>query len=113
MSAISSGLVRKNFNKDHNINWDTFKPEKVVPFEGEENLTQLTTGNVKKQIISLDPCFSVKYEEHTGDIEIFTSSEKFIINSYKNYISKHAAFFVPKIFFTFRPAYCVQISILD
>ena len=38
MSAILAGLVRKNHDRDHNINWDSFRAEKVISIEGNENV---------------------------------------------------------------------------
>ena len=44
MSAILAGLVRKNYDRDHNINWDSFRAEKMISIEGNENVSQLITG---------------------------------------------------------------------
>ena len=110
MSAILAGLVRRNHDVDHNINWDSFKPEKIVSIEGNENVAEIITGKEKKQSVALEPYYNVTFEKFKGEIEIFTSNERFVLNSYKRNISKNASSFVPKVFFAFRPAYAVQIS---
>ena len=58
----------------------------------------------------MEPYYNVKFEKYNGEIEIFTSNERFVLNSYKRNILKNAASFVPKIFFAFRPSYCIQLS---
>ena len=70
----------------------------------------LITGKEKKQNISLEPCYTVNFEKYIGEIEIFTSNERFVLDSYKRNILKNASSFISKIFYTFRPAYCIQLA---
>ena len=83
MSAILAGLVRRNHDVDHNINWDYFNPEKIVSIEGKENVAEIITGKEKKHSVALEPYYNVMFEKFKGEIEIFTSNERFVLNSYK------------------------------
>ena len=48
--------------------------------------------------------------EETRQIEFYNNNERFIQNSLKQNLLLNIQDFVPKIFFWFRPAYCVQLS---
>ena len=51
MSVILAGLVRKNHDVDHNINWNSFRPEKIISIEGNENVSELITGKEKNKVL--------------------------------------------------------------
>ena len=49
--------------------------------------------------------------EETNQIKFYSNNERFIQNSLKQNLLLNVQDFVPKIFFWFRPAYCVQLSV--
>ena len=107
MSVIFSGLQRLTFGVENQLNWNFFEVTDVTTINGEKNLMELSIDSGHE--ILLDQCFEVEYEGTST--EVITTSERYLLNGQKMMVLENAVFFVPRIFFTFRPAYACQLSI--
>ena len=108
MSVIFSGLERLNQGLENQLNWFYFDVTDVTTVSGEKNLSKLLIDADHE--ILLDQCFELENETDTST-EVITSCEKFLLNGQKMMVLENAVFFVPRIFFCFRPAYACQLSI--
>ena len=108
MSVIFSGLERLNQGLDNQLNWYYFDVTDITTVNGEKNLSKLLID--EEHEILLDQCFELEHEPGTST-EVITTSEKFLLNGQKMIVLENAVFFVPRIFFCFRPAYACQLSI--
>ena len=108
MSVIFSGLERLDQGLENQLNWFYFDVTDVTTVNGERNLSKLLIDADHE--ILLDQCFELQNETDTSN-EVITSSEKFLLNGQKMMVLENVVFFVPRLFFCFRPAYSCQLSI--
>ena len=108
MSVIFSGLERLDQGLENQLNWFYFDVTDVTTVNGEKNLSKLLIDADHE--ILLDQCFELQNETDTSN-EVITSSEKFLLNGQKMMVLENVVFFVPRLFFCFRPAYSCQLSI--
>ena len=108
MSFIFSGLERLDQETEDSLNWYYFDVTDVTTISGELNPVSLQIDSENE--ILLDQCFSAEYDQHASK-EVITTSEKYLVCGQKMIVLENVVFFVPRIFFCFRPAYCCQLSI--
>ena len=108
MSVIFSGLERLNQGLENQLNWFYFDVTDVTTVNGEKNLSRLLIDADHE--ILLDQCFELENETDTST-EVITSCEKFLLNGQKMMVLENVVFFVPRLFFCFRPSYSCQLSI--
>ena len=108
MSFIFSGLERLDQETEDSLNWYYFDVTDVTTIDGELNPMSLQIDSENE--ILLDQCFSAEYDQHASK-EVITTSEKYLVNGQKMIVLENVVFFVPRIFFCFRPAYSCQLSI--
>ena len=108
MSFIFSGLERIDQETEDNLNWYYFDVTDVTTIEGELNPMSLQIDTENE--ILLNQCFEAEYDQHAST-EVITTSEKYLVNGQKMIVLENVVFFVPRIFFCFRPAYSCQLSI--
>ena len=108
MSVIFSGLERVEQGPEDQLNWNYFDVTDVTTINGERNLSRILID--AEHEILLDQCFELEYEP-SASTEVITTCEKYLLNGQKMIILENAFFFVPRLFFCFRPAYACQLSI--
>ena len=108
MSFIFSGLERLDQETEDSINWYYFDVTDVTTIDGELNPMSLKIDTENE--ILLNQCFETEYDQHAST-EVITTSEKYLVNGQKMIVLENVVFFVPRIFFCFRPAYSCQLSI--
>ena len=106
------------FSNKKLINWDkSLKDEKLALEQEPILLSNISNQGYILQQRSDRAIHKVllgfhNYEtEGTNKIEFYSNNERFIQNSLKQNLLLNVQDFVPKIFFLFRPAYCVQLSV--
>ena len=110
MSIIFSGLERVDQETEENLNWYYFDVTDVTSIEGELNPMSLQIDTENE--ILLSQCFETEYIPYQhGSTEVITTNEKYLVNGQKMIALENAVFFVPRIFFCFRPGYACQLSI--
>lgn len=112
MSIIFSGIKRIVDRGEENPNWEGFQEKDRFNCYGEKNVKELNTQHWKgnRKGVLLSPFCQEGKEGKSIDIEIFTESQRYCLNTTKKYILEHALYFVPRIFYTFKPDYAVQLS---
>ena len=111
MSLIFGGLQRLHFDLNEDA-WSEINLKDTSTCKGETNVTQLgyEEQNGSKIYIQIHPIRQDWENETKNVIAISTQSERYLINRYKENLLENACFYIPRIFYTFRPAYCVQLS---
>ena len=106
------------FSNKKLINWDkSLKDEKLALEQEPILLSNISNPGYILQQRSDSAIHKVllgfhNYDaEGTSQIEFYRNNERFIQNSLKQNPLLNVQHFVPKIFFWFRPAYCVQLSV--
>ena len=108
MSIIFSGLERVDQGSEDQLNWYYFDVTDVTTVNGEQNPTRLLIDADHE--ILLDQCYELEYEP-SASTEIITTCERYLLNGQKMMVLENAVFFVPRMFFCFRPAYACQLSV--
>ena len=95
MSFLFSGLLRLNVQPA--VRFDCEDIDLQQPFN-------LKSGQLG---VKYDPPVD---EEQGHKFLVFTNNQSFVVNSQKKFFLENVIFFVPKIFYWFRPNYAVQIA---
>ena len=115
MSAIFSGLLRLKYNEEEeNRDWDEeFTEKDITNCRGEKNGEQIVIQNSDGDTMEVvfAPYKKEWEEEDEFSVEIFSKSEKFCLNANKQYILEKCGQVIPRIFYTFRPSYGIQLSV--
>ena len=109
MSLIFARLqfLKKRRKVDFVCNEENIQCELLNGVEDKGGLIQQTESHIDQFVIleAIDENQQLQMEKN-----IFSENQDFIENAHKEYVWSHIEHVIPKIFFFFRPNFCVQLA---